>query len=591
VKSAHGGAAPGYGGDLAPTARIEGGPQGSGAARPWRSVSGRLRRLLAPARRVVLVAGIGAVFGAAAIFFIYQMVFLYFVLTPEGAETPGAAASLASGAYPHIVFAIGVLAGGTAAGYVGSAKPRIFGLLCGITAAGAHQGIVWVGFPPVLRSELLAFGLIGVAFGVAGGALGGWFAERSATGNRRLFKALQGMSRAERPDDVAAAVAAAFAGTKPAGIGLWARNAGASEAEGTWQADGRGGFSAARLLKAAAGGATSRRVDARGGPLLPAGLSAKGLAIRTTALATPAAEEWISQGVGSVFVAPMLSSGGENHGTIVVAFAGSGTAGRLRAAPLARRRLLSVCAPALTALENIRLAREKEEGERLAGAMRERDLWAREIHDSIIQCLTGGVIKQLENAEVAHEQGSPEGAEKHRKKADVAAKLAVSEARRLIAGMRSEALRGDPLPQILTATARRVLEDSGIGLRCETVGHLRPLPGGTGDALVRVTQGALENVRKHSGASRATVRLLYLPDRVVLEVADDGKGLGGPREASGGFAGRDGGFGLRSMRGRVEDLGGCLSLGPSEDGGTLVVAEVAAGRGSSWVGNDGARRT
>jgi signal transduction histidine kinase len=541
---------------------------------------------------VLLVAGIGAVVGAAAIFFVYQMVFLYFVFTPEGAEAPGAATSLATGAYPLVVLAVGVLAGATLAGYVGGSRPLAFGLLCGIAAAGAHQAIVWVGFPPVLRSELLAFGLIGVAFGVAGGALGGWFAERSAAGNRRLFKALQGMSRAERPDDVAAAVAAAFAGTKRVGIGLWARDAEASEAEGTWQADGRGGFSAARLLKAAAGGATSGRVDARGGPLLSSGLSDKGRAIRTTALATPAAEEWISQGVGSVFVAPMLSSNGENHGTIVVAFAGSGTAGRLRAAPLARRRLLSVCAPALTALENIRLAREKEEGDRLAGAMRERDLWAREIHDSIIQCLTGGVIKQLENAEVAHEQGSPGGAEKHRKKADVAAKLAVSEARRLIAGMRPEALRvDDPLPQTLAVTARRVLEDSGIGLRCETVGDPRPLPEGTGDALVRVTQGALENVRKHSGASRATVRLLYLPDRVVLEVADDGKGLGGRREAGGGFAGRDGGFGLRSMRGRVEDLGGCLSLGPSEDGGTLVVAEVAADRGSSRVGNDEARRT
>ena len=116
------------------------------------------------------------------------------------------------------------------------------------------------------------------------------------------------MPRAEGPDDVAAAVAAAFAGTKPIGIGLWARDAGLCEADGTWQADRRGRFSAGRLLGAAAGDATTdARAEGRGDHPLIVGLSAKGLPVRTTSLAPRAVEEWTSQGVGSVFTSPRCS--------------------------------------------------------------------------------------------------------------------------------------------------------------------------------------------------------------------------------------------------------------------------------------------
>jgi signal transduction histidine kinase len=44
-------------------------------------------------------------------------------------------------------------------------------------------------------------------------------------------------------------------------------------------------------------------------------------------------------------------------------------------------------------------------------------------------------------------------------------------------------------------------------------------------ALYRIAQEALNNVAKHSDASRATVRLRCEPERVVLHVADDGRGF------------------------------------------------------------------
>ena len=56
-------------------------------------------------------------------------------------------------------------------------------------------------------------------------------------------------------------------------------------------------------------------------------------------------------------------------------------------------------------------------------------------------------------------------------------------------------------------------------------GTPRGLPAGMGLAVYRITQEALTNVLKHAGPDpQVTVVLRWLADRVVLEVADDGRG-------------------------------------------------------------------
>ncbi len=196
-------------------------------------------------------------------------------------------------------------------------------------------------------------------------------------------------------------------------------------------------------------------------------------------------------------------------------------------------------------------------------------------------------MRELGTAEKAERLGAEETAGEARDAAMAAAKEAVAEARRLIHGMRPEALQNSPLPEALSATARRVMEGSGVGLECEVEGEVRPLPVETGHALLRICQEALQNVRKHSGASRAVVALRYRAGRVLLEVSDDGVGLNGNADGYAGRKskdreapdGRDGWFGLVSMRGRAEDLGGRLKLenAAGGDGGARVVAELPNG--------------
>jgi signal transduction histidine kinase len=81
--------------------------------------------------------------------------------------------------------------------------------------------------------------------------------------------------------------------------------------------------------------------------------------------------------------------------------------------------------------------------------------------------------------------------------------------------------------------------------------------------LFRVTQEALQNVVKHSGARSAIVHLTQARQNIRLQVADDGKG----------FAGRsnDGvGLGLLSMRERVHMAGGRIVIRSVPDQGTRV---------------------
>jgi two-component system sensor histidine kinase DesK len=76
---------------------------------------------------------------------------------------------------------------------------------------------------------------------------------------------------------------------------------------------------------------------------------------------------------------------------------------------------------------------------------------------------------------------------------------------------------------------------------------------------------AATNVRRHSGASGVTIRVMKEPAAVVVEVADDGRG------------GRIvPGNGLNGMRERLGSVGGSLSLSPNKDGGVLLRASVPA---------------
>lgn len=97
------------------------------------------------------------------------------------------------------------------------------------------------------------------------------------------------------------------------------------------------------------------------------------------------------------------------------------------------------------------------------------------------------------------------------------------------------------------------------------------IPGSIALPVLRVLQESLSNAVKHSGAQQVQVRLAAEGGALVLEVADDGRGLPAERRARG--------KGLAGMEKRARGLGAELQVGAAgPDGGTRVRLAVPLAR-------------
>jgi signal transduction histidine kinase len=99
------------------------------------------------------------------------------------------------------------------------------------------------------------------------------------------------------------------------------------------------------------------------------------------------------------------------------------------------------------------------------------------------------------------------------------------------------------------------------------------MPDGVELALFRALQEGLTNVHRHASSPRAEVRFTRLPDRVVLEIQDFGRGL--PQEVMDRFqrTGTGSGVGLAGIRERMKELGGDFKIF-SGSTGTMLRATV-----------------
>jgi signal transduction histidine kinase len=112
---------------------------------------------------------------------------------------------------------------------------------------------------------------------------------------------------------------------------------------------------------------------------------------------------------------------------------------------------------------------------------------------------------------------------------------------------------------------------SGVACAISTGLHSR-LASDLETVLYRVTQETLNNVGKHSGASRVTVSLEAENGSVHLRINDDGVGFD-PASAAALLS--EGHFGLAGMRERAEMVGGHLTIESAPGKGTSVALEMA----------------
>ncbi|TYC66503.1 sensor histidine kinase [Streptomyces sp. CB01881] len=212
----------------------------------------------------------------------------------------------------------------------------------------------------------------------------------------------------------------------------------------------------------------------------------------------------------------------------------------------------------------------------------ERRRIARELHDIVahhittMQLMAGGARANLAHPEVVRDALVT---------LESSGRLALREMRQLLDVLRAgdEPDTAPPSPQPGAEDLGRLVDESRVaGLPTDfgVHGTRRPLPPTVGLTVFRIVQEGLTNARKYAGPARATVTLTYGPDRVTVEVRDDG-GLGEDGALRAGAPPQDppppgsrSGYGLIGMRERVALHGGTLRAGPRRDGGFAVVADL-----------------
>jgi signal transduction histidine kinase len=213
---------------------------------------------------------------------------------------------------------------------------------------------------------------------------------------------------------------------------------------------------------------------------------------------------------------------------------------------------------------------QRREGERAA---LERQRIARDLHDSVSQSLFSTTlhVRTAQHALAREGLDSAGPVEEELSEIGQLTRGALAEMRALIFELRPGALAEEGLVAALTKQALALSAREGLVIEVDGPGERLPLRPEVEEQLYRLGQEALANVIKHARASSATVRIAAADDTVSMEVSDDGRGFDPAA------VGREH-FGLRSMRGRVADLGGRLDVTSAHGRGTLLRVEVPARR-------------
>jgi signal transduction histidine kinase len=215
-----------------------------------------------------------------------------------------------------------------------------------------------------------------------------------------------------------------------------------------------------------------------------------------------------------------------------------------------------------------------QELEAARAAAEERTRIARELHDIVSHSIS---VVTIQTQAVRRRLGPDHAAEARDLAAvEATAREALAEMRRLFGVLRTE---GDqPLalaPQPGLSELERLVRQVGSGdmqVTLHVEGDPVPLSPGVDLAAYRIAQEGLTNALRHAKATRAEVRVRYEPERLEVEVSDNGRGLK-PAVAAKGRS-QNGGHGLVGIRERVALYGGTVDLAASPTGGVRLAVSL-----------------
>jgi len=209
-------------------------------------------------------------------------------------------------------------------------------------------------------------------------------------------------------------------------------------------------------------------------------------------------------------------------------------------------------------------------GALIEGQEEERKRFALELHDGIGQMLTGLKLHAEKLKAVQFHD------EKHQKRFEQLVTLIqdiIQTTRQISFNLMPSVLSDFGLASALKLLCQQAADLSGIrvefeGETGERIFMSRPMEIG----LYRIAQEALNNAVKHANADRIKIKLEQNKNRIVLEIADDGKGfLISNLKSEGQFLTRNG---MENIRTRTQLLNGEMEIISKVDSGTRLVVRV-----------------
>jgi signal transduction histidine kinase len=186
------------------------------------------------------------------------------------------------------------------------------------------------------------------------------------------------------------------------------------------------------------------------------------------------------------------------------------------------------------------------------------------LHDRIGQALAFCKLRLSQLARTARASNGSETLEQVRQLIE----QVIRDARSLTFELSPPVLYELGLEAAVEALAEQLARRHGLHARVEDDGQPKPLPDDLRVLLFQAVRELMINVVKHAEASVLDVALRRNNGHLEVRVRDDGRGF--VPEAVRAGAGGNGGFGLFSIRERLDVLGGCVNVHSAPGEGTSV---------------------
>jgi signal transduction histidine kinase len=203
-------------------------------------------------------------------------------------------------------------------------------------------------------------------------------------------------------------------------------------------------------------------------------------------------------------------------------------------------------------------------GRLIAAQEDERRRIAIELHDDVSQGLAmlAMELDQLSRASATMRSGSVGAATAVARIADITSSVSALSRR-----LHPAKLEGMGLTDAVSGLCRDVSRMHRIHVEFQNSALPSTITPDVALCVYRITQEALHNVTKHSGAKQASVQLSATDNNLVLKIADSGKGFDVARSSTSGL-------GLVNIRDRVTFLKGRLEIHSAPGAGTQLMTQI-----------------